>query len=611
MKKKIYKLLCIDCGKEWDELVTSSNCLDCGGALDVVYDYDRILKKLNKHLIKTAPISSLKYLNFYPIEDMSKIVTLNEGNTPLYECRSVAKMLGLKHVYVKYEGANPTGAFKDRGTMVEITKALEMGKKAVCCASTGNMAASVSAFASKAGLPCYVIVPEGTPIGKLAQTLSYGAKLIQIRGTYADAVRLVINLSKRHDFYLCGDYAFRAEGQKSEAYEIVEQLDWRAPDKVIVPIGCGTNSSAIWKGFLEYKRLGFIDELPQMVGVQASGANPVVLAYNEGKDDYEIIDKPYTVASAICVGDPLDGKKILKAIYDSGGMALDVTDEEILNAQKLLARTESIFVEPSAATGLAALDKMVREKKVGADERIVIVMTGAGLKDPSSVLKVLPVTPVIDPVDSEVDRFLDKRYYQIASCNTYMDDSRVLISGVPKDVEIKKIVEEEFDVELTNTDLSNAREYIRSFIGRGKRIKRADLQMIVEKSIRKGAKKVLKVVDFSLNLEKNKPPVACIVLEYGGKVYKESCEGVGPVDALIKAFQKVLRDNGLSYALADYAVDIKTRHSDSAVDVKMTVRDEKNDISVIAMGTSPDIILASIEAFEEGCNLLLDKSSQM
>ena len=312
--KKLYKLICVDCKKEWKEEETSSNCMDCGGALDVVYDYDKITEKLNMHLIKTAPISSLKYLNFYPIEDMSKIVSLNEGNTPLYECKTLGKMLGLNHLYIKYEGANPTGAFKDRGTMVEITKALELGKKAVCCASTGNMAASVSAFASKAGLPCYVIVPEGTPIGKLAQTLSYGAKLIQIRGTYADAVRLTINLSQKHDFYLCGDYAFRAEGQKSQAYEIAEQLNWTAPDKLIIPIGCGTNSSAIWKGFTEYKKFGFIDSLPQMIGVQASGANPVVCAYEKQTMNYEIQDKPATVASAICVGEPLDGKKILKAI---------------------------------------------------------------------------------------------------------------------------------------------------------------------------------------------------------------------------------------------------------------------------------------------------------
>ncbi len=607
--KMLYKLVCIDCGREWDEKKTSSRCLDCGGALEVVHDYGRIMRKLNRHLVKTAPISSLKYLNFYPINDMGKIVTLNEGNTPLYECKNLAKTLRLKHLYVKYEGANPTGAFKDRGTMVEITKALEMGKKAVCCASTGNMAASVSAFASKAGLPCYVIVPEGTPIGKLAQTLSYGARLIQIRGTYADAVRLAINMSEKHDFYLCGDYAFRAEGQKSQAYEIVEQLDWEAPDKVIVPIGCGTNSSAIWKGFTEYKQLGFIDALPQMIGVQAAGANPVVRAYQKRRRDFDILAKPTTVASAICVGDPLDGKKILKAIYDSGGMAVDVEDEEILNAQKLLARSESIFVEPSAATGLAALEKMVREKKVKADDCVVIVMTGAGLKDPTSVLKVLPACPVVDALDSEVERFLDKKYYQISSAPVSSDDKRVLFDKVPEDAEIVKVVKKEFDVEIANSDLFNAREHIASFIARGKDIKRADLQMIVEKSIRKGGKKTIKVMDFKLDVERMKPPVAVIELEHEGKVYKETSVGVGPVDALIKAFQKALLKNNLNYALTDYAVDIKSKESDSTVDVKMTVRDVKNNNSVIAMGTSPDIIVASIEAFEEGCNLLHNKKA--
>lgn len=608
-KKKLYVLVCIDCGKEWDEMETTSNCLDCGGALDVVYDYDRIVAKLNRYLIKTAPISALKYLNFYPIGDMSKIVSLNEGNTPLYECRKLAKSLGLKHIYIKYEGANPTGAFKDRGSMVEITKAVEMGKKAVCCASTGNMAASVSAFASKAGLPCYVIVPEGTPIGKLSQTLAYGAKLIQIRGTYADAVRLTINLSKKHDFYLCGDYAFRAEGQKSEAYEIVEQLDWKVPDKVIVPIGCGTNSSAIWKGFLEYKRFDFIDTLPQIVGVQASGANPVVRAFEENRMDFDVLDKPNTVASAICVGDPLDGKKILKAIYDSGGMAIDIDDDDILNAQKMLAKTESIFVEPSAATGLAALMKMIDDKKVDADEKVVIVMTGAGLKDPSAVLKVLPTTPVVEPLDSEVDRFLDKRFYQISSAVVKGDDERVLFDKIPSGNEIEMVVRDEFDIEINNSNLVNAREMISSFIGRGKSIHRADLQLILENSVRKSETKIINVVDFSLDMERNKQPVACIELEYKGDVYKESSVGVGPVDALIKAFQNVLIRNNLNYVLIDYSVNIKENDSDSAVDIKMTVKDEKNDVSVIAMGTSPDIIVASIEAFEEGCNLLYNKSS--
>ncbi len=608
MNKKSYRLVCIDCKKEWDEKETTSNCLECGGALDITYDYEKITEKLNRHLIKTAPITSLKYLNFYPIDDMTKIITLNEGNTPLYECKNLGKMLGLKHLYIKYEGANPTGAFKDRGTMVEITKALELGKKAVCCASTGNMAASVSAYAAKAGLPCYVIVPEGTPTGKLAQTLSYGAKLIQIRGTYADAVKLTINLSEKHNFYLCGDYAFRAEGQKSIAFEISEQLGWRAPDKIIIPIGCGTNSSAIWKGFKEYKKLGFIDTLPKIIGVQAKGANPIVCAYKKKQKTFKIQENPSTISSAICVGDPLDGKKILKAIHESGGSALDVDDKDTLNAQILLAKQESIFVEPSAATGLAALKKMLKNKQVTPDEKIVLVMTGAGLKDPSSVLKVLPTCPVIDPIDEEVDRFLNKKYYQICSANISTDDKKILFDKTPTDKKIEKTVKDEFDIELTSSDLENAREQIISFLKRGKQIKRADLQMIIEKSIRKGKIKTIKIIDFSVNSEKHKPPVANIQLEYKNSTYKESSTGVGPVDALIKAFHKALLKNNMNYILTDYKVDIKTKDSDSTVDIKMAVTDMKTNTTVIAMGTSPDIIVASIEAFEEASNLLYNKS---
>lgn len=608
MNKKSYKLVCIDCKKEWDEKDTTTTCPDCAGALDITYDYEKITEKLNRYLIKTAPITSLKYLNFYPINDMTKIITLNEGNTPLYECKNLGKILGLKHLYIKYEGANPTGAFKDRGTMVEITKALELGKKAVCCASTGNMAASVSAYAAKAGLPCYVIVPEGTPIGKLAQTLSYGAKLIQIRGTYADAVKLTINLSEKHNFYLCGDYAFRAEGQKSIAFEISEQLDWHAPDKIIIPIGCGTNSSAIWKGFKEYKKLGFIDTLPKIIGVQAKGANPIVCAYKKKQNTFKIQENPSTISSAICVGDPLDGKKILKAIHESGGSALDVDDKDTLNAQILLAKEESIFVEPSAATGLAALKKMLKNKQIPLDEKIVLVMTGAGLKDPSSVLKVLPTCPVIDPIDEEVDRFLNKKYYQICSANISTDDKKTLFDKTPTDNKIEKTVKDEFDIELTNTDMENTREQITSFLKRGKQIKRADLQMIIEKSIRRAKRKTIKILDFSVNSEKNKPPTANIQLEYKNNTYKESSIGVGPVDALIKAFHKALLKNNMNYILTDYKVDIKTKDSDSTVDIKMAVTDMKTNTTVIAMGTSPDIIVASIEAFEEASNLLYNKS---
>lgn len=392
-KEKFYELQCVRCGTRYDESQTYTTCLKCGAPLDVKYDYQYIGERLNVHVLKTAPIRALKYLDFYPLLDLRKVVTLNEGGTPLYHCTRLGDRLGLKKLYVKFEGANPTGAFKDRGSMVELTKALELNSTSVCVASTGNMAASVSAYSAKAGLPCYVLVPEGTPAGKLSQTLSYGARVIQIRGTYDDAARLAAQLANEHNFYLAGDYAFRLEGQKSEAYEIIEQLDWKSPDEVFVPIGCGTNLSAIWKGFREFKMFDFVDSTPSMIGVQADGCAPVVNAFNSKSKTITPVEKPQTISSAIAAGNPLDGLKVLAALRESKGLVKSVSDAKTLEAQRMLAREESIFVEPSAATSLALLQDLIKSGKVSKDEVIVLVMTGAGLKDPKAALSVLPSPP--------------------------------------------------------------------------------------------------------------------------------------------------------------------------------------------------------------------------
>ena len=218
-----YELRCISCGRLVREKESSTRCPDCRHPLDVRYDYAYIRSRLNRYSLRTSPVKALKYLDFYPLLDLDLVVSMNEGGTPLYRCTRLAERTGIRDLYIKNEGANPTGVFKDRGSLVELTKAKELGAKAVCVASTGNMAASVAAYASVAGLTCYVLVPEGTAIGKLAQALSYGARLMQVRGTYSDAARLTEEMSERHGFYLAGDYAFRVEGQKSQAFEIIEQ----------------------------------------------------------------------------------------------------------------------------------------------------------------------------------------------------------------------------------------------------------------------------------------------------------------------------------------------------------------------------------------------------
>lgn len=601
-----YHLECVSCKKKFKESDTYTSCLKCGDSLDVVYDYDRIAARLNKPVLMSSPLTTTKYLSFYPLNDLRKIISLHEGGTPLYRCKNLCKELGMDNIYLKNEGRNPTGAFKDRGTMVEITKAVEMGKKAIVCASTGNMAASVSAYAAQANIPCYIIVPEGTPIGKLSQTLSYGARIIQVRGSYDDAAALAVEISKKNDFFLAGDYAFRLEGQKSGGYEIIEQLGWKVPDKVIIPVGCGTNLSAVWKGFKEFHKLGFIDKLPQMVAVQAKGANPVVNAFNKKSKKWDVLTKPQTVASAMCVGDPLDGTKVLNAVYESKGLALDVSDEEILEAEKLLARAESIFVEPSAAATLAALVKLHGKGKIKKNELVVLYLTGAGLKDPLSALKVLPSPPSVEPVYDEVKKFLNYGYYKVHA--GHISTNPILFKKLPTSQGLKKIIKQKFDLDISKKDLDEVLEGIEGFIEKGKEVTQSDLKLILKSVMKLSPYKIkaLEVDDFEIVNGKHKRPKATIEVTYKGKKLQEKADGVGPVDAIINAIKKCV-SNGFKFRLTDYHVQIDSNGPDAVVEVKMTLMDDKNN-KVIAVGTSPDIIVASISAFEEAYNVLYVKN---
>lgn len=611
MNYPFYELKCAKCSNVEDENVEYTNCRKCGAPLEVSLNYELLKERLNMPIIKSAPILATKYIDFYPIKNKSKIISLHEGGTPLYKCKNLGEKLGLNNLYVKNEGANPTGAFKDRGTMVEITKALELGKKAVVVASSGNMAASVSAYCANANLPAYVLVPQGTPIGKLSQTLAYGARIIQVRSSYDDAAKLTRKISEKHNFYLAGDYAYRREGQKSQAYEIAEQLNWEAPDKVIVPIGCGTNGSAIWKGFKEYKMLGLTDSVPQIIGVQAEGADPVAKAFSKNSSKVEPIKNTKTVCSAISVGDPLDGILILNALRESKGKAVTVDDNSALEAEKLLAKTQSTFVEPAAATTLAALQQMVENGRVDKDEKVVLVLTGAGLKDPISALKVLYSPPVVEPSFEEVEKYLNYGFYDVVASAS--NGQKVVISEMPSVSELAKILKKEFHTELSKEDLKVCSQIITQFIEKGKKILRGDLQFILEKAIRQSSlsklKNPLNVLDFKVEASKNEKALGRAKISYGGKEIEVNSYGVGPVDSIINAIKKAVLENGFKFRLTDYNVEITEGGTDASVNVKMTLEDE-NKNKVVAMGTSPDIIVASIEAFQEGYNLLAFKNQK-
>jgi threonine synthase len=300
-------------------------------------------------------------------------------------------MAGVRRLMVKNEGENPTGSFKDRGMTVGITKALELGKGWVACASTGNTSASLAAYAARAGMRCTVLVPKGgVAYGKMAQAIAHGAEIVEVEGNFDRALGLVIELAaKTPELYLMNSVnPYRLEGQKTLALEVFDQLGGRAPDCVVVPVGNAGNISAIWKGFRELEALGLLKPpLPRMIGIQAEGAAPIAKAFKSGSSSIDPIERPATVATAIRIGKPASWKKALRAVRESGGLMEEVSDEEILSAQRALASKEGIFAEPASASSIAGLMKLRESGEISGDEVVVCVVTGHGLKDPDVVVK--------------------------------------------------------------------------------------------------------------------------------------------------------------------------------------------------------------------------------
>jgi len=396
---KEYKVECIRCGARFSKEDMVYTCRKCGGLLNIKYDYSEI--EVDR-IVKAKGQGVWKYRVLLPFDEETKPVTINEGNTPLYRCDRLAKSIGIDDLWVKHEGLNPSGSFKDRGMTVGVTKAVELGVKGVACASTGNTSASLAIFAAKAGIPCYALLPKGkVALGKVAQAMMHGAKIFSLRGNFDDALRVVRLLCEEENLYLLNSVnPYRLEGQKTIAFEVAEKLDWRVPDRLIVPVGNAGNISAIFKGFSELKTLGITDSVPKMTGIQAAGAKPIVNAFKEDKAEIIPEDNPETIASAIRIGNPVNAAKALFAIRDSGGVAESVTDEEITEAQLELARLEGIGVEPASAASIAGLKKLVELGEIDRDEKIVCITTGHLLKDPERVIEICEVPK---EVDADVD----------------------------------------------------------------------------------------------------------------------------------------------------------------------------------------------------------------
>lgn len=326
-----------------------------------------------------------KYRAFLPVSEKTPNITLHEGNTPLIKLNNFVKQeLGVNlNVYVKFEGLNPTGSFKDRGMFLAISKAAESGAKAVICASTGNTSASAAAYAARAGLACYVLIPDGNiALGKLAQAMIQGAKVIAISGNFDEALNAVREISEKYPVTLVNSVnPYRIEGQKTGAFEICEQLGL-APDYHFIPVGNAGNITAYWKGYKEWKAAGKIDVLPKMMGFQAAGSAPIV-------DGHPIKD-PKTIATAIKIGNPASWKQAEAARDESRGVIEKVTDEEITDAQLKLASLEGVFCEPASAASVAGLIKKVKANTFKGGETVVCILTGHGIKDPDRAIAIAP-----------------------------------------------------------------------------------------------------------------------------------------------------------------------------------------------------------------------------
>jgi len=341
-----------------------------------------------------------RYRNFLPVTPQTPTITLGEGDTPLVRSVALEKELSCGELYFKLEGCNPTGSFKDRGMVVAVAKAVEAGSSTITCASTGNTSASAAAYGARFGLKVVVVIPKGKiAIGKLAQAIAYGAKIIAIQGNFDQALQVVRALVEKHPITLVNSLnPYRIEGQKTAAFEIVDDLG-DAPDYFFIPVGNAGNITAYWKGFREYKEAGKSTQTPKMMGFQAAGAAPIV----KGKP----IDKPKTIATAIRIGNPASWKGATTARNESGGLIDSVTDSEILHAYKLLAAREGVFGEPASAASVAGLIKMVQQGLKLANKRVVCIITGTGLKDPSLPAKFVEPFPELPPTSlKEIERAL-------------------------------------------------------------------------------------------------------------------------------------------------------------------------------------------------------------
>lgn len=551
-----YTVRCIICDTVNDERVTSTYCTNCGGVLTI--DYKEAREEIQYPLKNIIP-DPLK-TDFTSLKKLERLSELYEAD-----------------LYAKLELENPTGCFKDRGSYIEVLKALELGADAICLASTGNMAASVAAYACYFKIPCFVFVPEQTPDAKLAQSTIYDATIIRIKGDFRTCELLCREFAKSGNYYLAGDYVFRQEGQKSFSYELIEQgaMDY---DYIFVPIGAGTNFAAIYKGLVELKAAGRIDKIPSFVAVQPEQSSPVV----EGifKKEKIIKDQVNTMADAVAVADPFDFYKVLDGINETNGHAFTATENELLSSMKEMTVEEGIFTEPACAIPLACFKN---NPDIFKGKKCLFVLTGTGLKAAHIVAKYSLSSPILSPKLERIQQYIESGFPDMQK-NSW-GQSRDLFSG---------------NVTLDENHEKLYTEYVNGINKKGKTLREAEINALKSMVSTTDAdlEFPVEVVDYKITMRKHGLVAAAVKMKIdGGEEVVSLEQGVGPMDAVLAAM-KAETDSFLALQILNHEVEILSPDTDSLVIVTLTLEKEGHEFT--AKGASPDTIEALIQAFVNG-----------
>lgn len=412
--KTITELRCTTCKKTYAPYSLDYTCPDCGarrGTLEVIYDYDRISGEFLSYVNESTEPDIRRYEPLLPVEDIDLLPPLRIGGTPLYPYHEMTDEIA--ELWIKDDGGNPTASYKDRATAFAVAEARRQGLDTMTCASTGNAASSLAGLAASAGMDTVIFVPKSAPEAKIAQLLVYGATVFAVDGSYDEAYDLATEVAFEYGWYnrSAAMNPYLVEGKKTGALEMAHQLDWDVPDRVFVSVGDGSIVSGICKGFKELKEIGVTEEAPEVVGVQAKGADTIANAFDSyDGEEVKIEDQvAYTMADSISVGKPRDVVKAVKYVHENGGRYVRVSDEEISEAQVELAQDRGVFAEPAAATAFAGFRKALSNGELDKDDRIGVFITGNGLKDIDSVKESVPDPVVVGPELSQVNEIVEQR----------------------------------------------------------------------------------------------------------------------------------------------------------------------------------------------------------